>query len=52
MLKMFGGCSDTLSSVKVFLSGRNRVKGPVCLSGECFDARDTGNPWCEEIKRV
>lgn len=48
----FDGGSDMLSSVSVFLSGRKRVKGTMCWSGDCFGARDTGVPLCWERKRV
>lgn len=48
----FDGGSDTLSSASVFLSGRKRVKGTACWSGDRLGARDTGVPWCEDRKRV
>ncbi|TNN72140.1 Potassium voltage-gated channel protein Shaker [Liparis tanakae] len=51
-LWLSGGRSDTLSSAKAILSGRNRVKGTLCRSGEALEAKDTGNLCSGERNRV
>lgn len=51
-LWVFIGSSERISDGKVFLSGKNRVKGTEGWSGDSLGASDTGIPWCALRKRV